>query len=262
MAAKITIFLAILALAGGTQLFAQSAVYELILVPVVFDGVVPGAQGSRWVTEVTGFNRGSVKGIVTLNPICGCQLPEGCPSFDPNPGIFMVSTCGLETAPGGAFLLVEKQASDAYSFSLRVRDISRDPGNAGTEIPIVRSKEFFGPGGSIPILNIPMSSRHRRKLRVYDYDGPLRRQVRVQFQRPPSIVLQEQTLTLGEPRPRPAGIFYSPGYAELDFDYIAPAEYETGVHINILLPAAGKFWAFVTVIDNETQQITVITPAR
>lgn len=262
MTTKITIFLGILALAGGTQLFAQSAVYELILMPVVFEGVVHGAQGSQWVTEVTGFNRGQVRRIVTFNPSCQCVIPEGCPPYDARPGVFLVSTCGVGTAAGGAFLLVEKQASDAYSFNLRARDISRDPENAGTEIPVVRSTEFFGPGGSIPILNIPMSRRHRRKLRVYDYDGALRRQVRVQVVAPYSTVLQERTLALGESGPRPAGVFYWPGYAELDLDYIAPPFEESGIHINILLPPEGKFWAFVTVIDNENQQITVISPAR
>lgn len=263
MTTKITILLGLLALVGGTQLLAQSAVYELILMPVSFEGVLPGAHGSRWVTEVTGFNRSDVRRIhVTFNPGCQCAIPEGCPPFEPNPGVFFVSTCGVGTASGGAFLLVEKQASDAFTFSLRVRDVSRDPQNAGTEVPVVRQKDFFGPAGSIPILNIPLSSRHRRKLRVYDYEGALQRQVRVQFLVPYSSVVRDRTLTLGESGPRPPGVFYWPGYAELDFDDLAPQGEDGAVHIKILLPATGKFWGFVTLIDNETQQITVIPPAR
>lgn len=263
MTSKITILLGLLALAGGTQLFAQSAVFELILAPVAFDGVLPGAHGSRWVTELTGFNRSAEsRRIVTFNPSCQCVIPEGCPPYDPRPGVFFVSTCGVGTASGGAFLLVEKQASDAFSFSLRVRDISRDPQNAGTEVPVVRQKDFFGPAGSIPILNIPLSSRHRRKLRVYDYEGALQRQVRVQFLAVYSSVIREHTLTLGESGPRPDGVFYWPGYAELDFDDLTPQGDDTAVHIRVLLPPTGKFWAFVTMIDNETQQITVIPPAR
>jgi hypothetical protein len=147
---------------------------------------------------------------------------------------------------------MQRGSTDALAANLRVREVSREEENAGTEIPIVRESDFRG--ADVALLNVPLHRKFRQTLRIYalgegggDVDvniGGVRRTV---------------TLTQGRD-------LFEPSYAEIaDF----PAPPATGIRSirvvvsppsDVVIGTFVPIWAFITVTNNETQQITAITP--
>ncbi|HUP44234.1 MAG TPA: hypothetical protein VM779_01865 [Thermoanaerobaculia bacterium] len=139
------------------------------------------------------------------------------------------------------------------SFNLRVRDLSRQAETLGTEIPVVRESEFLTE--KMTLLNVPTDERFRPMLRVYRFLAFLEPPgtVRLRFYRigvTPDVLLSEQTLALAG-----SGI----GYAQLA-SFPPEVLNETAVRIDLELLTPMQFWAFVSVTNNATQHVTIITP--
>ncbi|HET7711309.1 MAG TPA: IPT/TIG domain-containing protein [Thermoanaerobaculia bacterium] len=220
---------------GGTARLARAFTYgatdrRRILLPVLIDQEIAGAQGSRWKTELAGFEHGS-----------GAFTPS-------------ITT----DRPGkGRFFYVENGLADAITLNLRARDLSRESENLGTEIPVVTAEQTFT-SAIMPLLNIPMQQNYRQKVRIYDFEGEYGRNVIVRVYADGSLVLtREVKLSEG-----PTGMDYPdyPGQAEVDLDQIPELSGFSRVTVTVETPQEGRFWAFATITNNDTQLITTVTP--
>jgi hypothetical protein len=149
--------------------------------------------------------------------------------------------------------------------SLRIADQNRRPVNQGTEIPIVREKDWLAK--TVDLLDIPTDPAVRQTLRVYDPEATGIASVRVTvypFYYADVEPLAEVVIELRGGDRTPEGKWYDfPDYAEIPdlvaaFPQIATEE-RLRVTVEPLTPGM-RFWAFITITDNATQQVTVVSP--
>ncbi len=224
----------------------EISIFERILFPVLFNA--PGAHGSNWVSEavisnpnpwfVDNYN--TIESYVCITYPCGERLSPG----------FYGRTVG-SNFPQGVALLVPRNEADDLAFALRIRDTSRQAESFGTEIPVVREKDLVF-NRAVSLLDVPLDPRFRVKLRIYAFDTE-ETNATVTIMNPethsvkPSRVVQ---LT------RPCDTCAS--YGELD---LQTGDTNERVAIYITAPEGSYAWAFATITNNSTQQVTVVTPA-
>ena len=266
----------------------SAAEFEVVLLPIVTKEW-RGAYGSVWRTELSLFN-GTERPLLLLfgptdvGPLFRfeCRMSPcdnlvdavaAGSSFDAGSQLFIPPDAPFP----GMFLYVRKEISSQISYSLRVRDMTRQSESAGTELPVVRLPEFRT--GAIQLLNVPLDDRFRQTLRIYDASiaQPYFRSAphfRVRFYSMTGTVtapLHEMVVTPGSSllytssldsliKPCAATPIY-PNYAEISsFRSNLPAE-ETAVRIEVEpMGFTAGFWAFVAVTNNETQHVTTVTP--
>ena len=243
---------------GLTFLFegdAQEA-YEPVLLPI-FRPAIAGAYGSLFRTD---FRARLVH--ETSADIYGLQIPcrVTCLVLDDVPweltaGVPEAGPDGIEyTGFPGAFLYLPKEHAGRVAMNLRAYDTSRAAENFGTEIPIVRASEFAEGGEPITLIGVPSDPRFRNTLRIYSYGFTSTvATIRIEGENGASV---EHTVEL----PAQPHIFL-PGYVELtNFPTDAGMLRVTIVpNMPPLLPPPAR-WAFVSVTNNETQHITLVTP--
>ena len=220
---------------GGTARLTRAFTYgatdrRRILLPVLINDEIHGAQGSRWKTELAGFRRDT--------------------------GVFAPSV-PTERPGQGRFFYLENDLAGLTTLNLRARDLSRDSENLGTEIPVITSEQTFT-SAIIPLLNIPMQQHYRQKVRIYDFEGEYGRSVFVRvYSDDTLIVTREVKLSEG-----PTGMDYPdyPGQAEVDLDQMPELSGYSRVTVTVETPQEGRFWAFATITNNDTQLITTVTP--
>lgn len=249
----------------------DTASYETVLLPVANE-LTNGAHGSQWVTQFSVFNAS------------GRNIDPNAPAYDVYPlkVICVVSACiptlpliesqrsalpGLfkppAPAPPGLLLHVRRDLAAQLHYELRVRDISRMFFNAGTEIPVVRETELRT--GKIQLLDVPVEGNFRHTLRIYDPDRRPTSVVRLRiFPAGAGGALAEQDITLtqqpdGDCKP---GDCY-PSYGGIPFLTAAFPSITRAMQVRVelepLTPGL-RYWGFVSVINNESQQVTTITP--
>lgn len=238
-----------------------SEAFELILIPLMFEG--PGAFGSQWTSVLTMHNRSDL-GIDPWNPVVRCGAGERRHPQIPAGATLDLTPFSLLSWQHGTLFAVPREQADDLAFSLHIRDLSRQAESFGTEIPVVRESEL--PRSPITLLEVPLDSRFRRMLRVYDLaavDGvPVVMRWKLddgtQVGSDQRLVLRTVARCVAAPcwLPEPAGIslplFDDPLPASITQDHLH-------VEIEPLMPYS-RLWAFVTVTNNATQQVTTITP--
>lgn len=223
------------------------SVFERVLFPVLVE--TAGAHDSRWVSEAAVANPrpwfvetyNHVFPFVCLAHPCGERLsPDSSIAFS-----------GFGRPQGIALIVPRAEAGD-LAFSLRVRDTSRTAEGFGTRVPVVRERDMFR-GTDLTLLDIPIDPRYRTKLRMYAFDTgehealvTLDRSGDSQTFRVPV----RRTCTGGE-----CEAF--PWYAELDLPTGAVNEI-ANVYVSIG-GAESPAWAFASVTNNVTQQVTIVT---
>jgi hypothetical protein len=226
----------------------ERSVFERILFPVVFS--TDGANGSRWRSEATLSNPRPwyVENANTLSPVRPC----------------LTYPCGERIAPGeiarygdgyphGFVLYAPRPEAPDLAFALRIRDVSRQAEGLGTQVPVVREKDFTH-GTGVTLLEVPLDPRYRVKLRVYMIDPqPLFGQTAQMTLR--NTVTRATTL-IRSFQLQPGGL-NEPYSAELDLPTGAANE---RVNVYLTLPLDATGWAFATVTNNTTQQVTTVTP--
>lgn len=238
--------------------------YERVLFPVVIDGEQPGARGSRWVTEVTGRNDAATDIRILQGPT---QCPAGQPCRIP---VYGRARTTFEPAleplvnGGGAFLYIEQTttARPPVAFTLRIRDVSRDAEGWGSELPVVHEREAYI-NRPIPLLDIPAGGNSRAMLRLYDFDGPFGTTARVRvFAHDTNQQLADVNVQLpGVPMIAIPMLPPVPGYAQADLGTLLPAGFAPGrVRVLVEGPRDSRMWAFVSITNNTTQQVTTVTP--
>lgn len=222
---------------------------EQFLLPVFIEPV-KGAYGSEFRTELHGLNAGRnqllpVWGLETAcrpsPPVCN-WLTE--PMVTLEPGVFgadLNDYPAYQTGTPGRFIEVPREQKDDFSVSLRVYDTSRSAENFGTEIPVVRTTDFYRTRFALP--GVPLDPGFRNTLRLYA-TGPTTVQLLV------GNDIHDIQLRAG------AHVF-DPAYAQFT---AFPAGSGT-VRVLVAGEENGPaVWGFITVTNNATQHITTITP--
>jgi hypothetical protein len=232
--------------------------YEAILLPI-YSPPISGAFGSEFITEVTAANRSEVGvSILGIDESCFITSP-------PSPGPFVPRT--IEAGVGrtreistncsdwpARLLYLRSGETDRASFNIRVHDTSRNASSHGTSIPVVRQSDFTTKPIVLP--GVPYDPRFRVTLRVYALEG--------------GVVLVSVNDLSTPLQLQPGSNAFEPAYGQMTIPNPAVALPGTFT-ISIVppsspvgpppgLPNTYRYWAFITVTNNDTQEITTITP--
>ena len=235
-------------LAPGELATAQPR--EAIMFPIIAAQPTPGAYGSLWVTTLAVHNEGEQS--KSILPICQIACP---PPLVVAPG----QTREIQSLLlPGSYLLVD--SGYPLNFHLRARDLSRTSRSAGVEIPVVREDDFKP---AVQLLNVPFEEDFRLSLRVYaarrqidpqpqlfaqirafDDDGALIEELRLE------IIFRGGGRPLGELHNLRSHMPQARTYESVRFEVSIEPDPEGPIHT----------WALITVTNNDTQEVTVISP--
>lgn len=241
--------------------------YERVLLPIYFPGVVPGAYGAQWQTDLW-IHNGNSGPVPIANRVCPQDM--ACPPVFPftlylepwsslhNPTDFFAPARGNPSL----ILYVADYGAKAMSFGLRVADTSRNALNGGTDLPVIREGEFRT--GRTHLLNVPLdNSKFRLLLRIYDVNSDAA-EFAVRFYDANghnAVPIHSATVTATTTTRAP---FRSEAaYAELDISQLLMLRlaWPQVAHIEIQPMTTGShYWAFVSLTNNETQLVTLVTP--
>ncbi len=252
--------LAVFAVIVFSQLTAAQE-FDRILLPVV-TAPAAGAFGSIWKTSLVAYNGSDTDALFEYPYPCvlaTCVPWVFVPAHTIDPDIEQISAPPAATP--GLLVYVTRPESAAFTFNLRVQDLSQQSLTWGTELPAVRASAAHT--GATALLNIPTDGRFRLLLRVYDFDSRPQSIVHVRVLPMTSDVpLTELDLTLVCAFSESGGRQYHPGYASIaNIAELPGVASQQQVRIELLPVTEGlRYWAFVTVTNNGTQHVTTITP--
>jgi hypothetical protein len=237
--------------------------YTMMLVPLTANRV-PGAHGSLWSAELRVFNSSEIPLRMPGPETFIVELPVDPAVLVPARLTQQVYLPTPFQSGDGAFLYIPNALLFAPKWSLRVRDISQNASSLGTDVPVVLHSESLG---DATLIDVPTDPRYRATLRIYGFTAaPLTIGVRV-FREDLDLLIEEYDVELRgivnvnyEPFP--------PYPSYLAIDPLTPAVRAAGERVRIELtnygvnvsPPPPTFWAFVSLTNNETQQVTVVTP--
>jgi len=198
---------------------ADPALFEPILFPLALEGI--DEFGSRWTTESSVW----VGSIAFRDPIVTGRLPN-------------------VSQPWGQVLYARREPAGTFHlaltlFSSRLRELSKQPYSAGTEVPIVRERDFRDQ--RLWFLNAPVGTNLRATLRVWSLD-------------PDDDVSYSAALS-----PIHVPLSKVPG-TSLYFGSVDITK-QTGNLVRVGSDSGlPRIWAMITYVDNDTQQVTIATP--
>ncbi len=235
---------------------AAEPVFEKVLLPVVSSTPTPGAFGSLWRTQVTFLNRGADPlGITGLFPCPVEPCTEG--ALPPNSTVEMVPRANSSPTVG-QFLGIDPSRQQDLRIDLRVFDASRSATSFGTQVPVV-----FESGAEtrpVNLLGVATTAPFRALLRIYDFDRDASHAVTVNFYRPSNdLNAADQLINSTTATLVPGPDNNEPGYAQVDVS--ASALGQSPVRIEVRPLSTGlRFWVMASVTNNDTQQVTLVTP--
>jgi hypothetical protein len=247
----------------ASSAFAGGAATDRVLLPVFFSSA--GSYGSHWVTEVVAYNAGNSDlsysyPLFEQAPFCTCIPGTGIlPRHSRN------ALQEFQQSRTGLWIEIPQAAGpEDVQWSARIRDTTRDAASAGTEIPLVRQSEFYSTVVALP--RVITDQRFRSTLRVYgagDGDVVLMKIYDARtFQ-----ALVDTSLTLHAEPVQPSSAFYTPPRPEFAMigDLVAAYPQLASVPelaIEIRPAGSSPIWAFVSTTNNDTQQVTLVTPQK
>lgn len=235
--------------------------YEGVLLPITLERPVNGGFGSVWTSQLALYNAGSTR--IAMRDVyaeCSALCPD---TVRLEPGeVEIARPSPRSDRSAGHIVYFRTQDIPYVRFNLRIQDISRQALTWGTELPVVRERQFTSE--PIHLINIPTDSRFRQTLRVYSFDGFQDFTVRAIFiDMSSGATLKELTLELHRDEYNVTPYSYFPGYAQIDAlaDTLPELRSATRFRVELhLIEPAARIWAFVTVTNNETQHVTTVTP--
>lgn len=231
-----------------------------LLVPLN-TGMTNGLFDSQWQTELSITNMGDANiGVDTLpQPHCNIDICFGW-------GIAAHSTLLLNDYivcdRGGCLGHVNTDRLNDLSMAMRTHDTSRQSAAWGVSVPVVNDTQFRAERFSL--LNIPSDPEFRTTLRVYDVDPSSPPQVLVRvyatdatpMRGGPDTLLFEFTPTFSRG--------YPGAVAAMSESYLSsiPTLVSKGRLRVEIVPLDGRkvYWGFVSVTNNTTQEVTIVTP--
>ena len=222
---------------------ADPAVFEPILFPLSFQG--PGAFGSQWTTESFLYASGSAAYFRDPLPCAGCS------------STFTLGTSRLtnDGNPWGHVLYALRGTTGSLELASRIRDTSRQAITAGTEVPVVRERDFRG---QLRFLNVPVDSRYRVMLRLWSFGDYPQFIVNVD-----SVTLNVAPLSVTR-IPDTAMWFgsidvtslVSNGRANPTSMMVYPSGYGSCCASQLFPP----IWGMLSITNDDTQQVTIVSP--
>lgn len=227
--------------------------FEPILFPI-FQPPVDGAFGSRFETTARvanpGFGASPV--IYGVDTLCYLFSPSTTP-FDP----IAISTenvllTGCSHSVGRIFWM---KSGSRLGANLRVRDTSRQASSHGVEVPVVKRSDFTN--DSLVLLGVPADPRFRKRLRIYSL--PMRDAV---------VNVAINGTGVGQVFLTPSSSLFEPSYAEFT-DFPANLPVDSFMRVDLIMgrlpdgtiaPNTPPIWGLISVTNNDTQEITVISP--
>ncbi len=242
----------------------DEAHFEQVLLPLYFDGVLHGAHGSEWTTSLWIRNSGSE--AVQLAP-WACPGGQVCVETFPltytlPPSRSLQRLAPLDVADGNPsrLLYVSQAGSDDVSFSLRFADRSRGLVDAGIDLPVIREREALY--STAQLFSVPMGPTYRALLRLYEI-GDVSSRFRITIYPQSELEVQpihsEELTATVQDGPFPA----KAGYAQFDITGLLRLEkvWPESVRIEITpLTEGSRYWSFVSLTNNDTQFVTLVTP--
>ncbi len=244
---------------------------QRVLVPISVDDVA-GANNSLWTAELWAMNANGQPVVVgTLPCTLGGSNVACAPSFELAPGrTTRIPALGSPSSPG-VLLLVPADHAGQIAFTLHVRDLNRQSESWGAEIPVVRERDFFT--NPSHMTNIPFGSDYRQTLRIYALlDNLATARLRVKLYEVTGTaddrLLRDDVVTLELPPPPPPNQIGT-SLAQITLTDLFAIEIGgvNRVRVSIepmtepmaLLPPV-PYWAFVSITNNKTQQVTTVAP--
>jgi hypothetical protein len=240
--------------------------YEQLLVPVSVADLA-GANGSVWTTELWAVNTG--QGAARITPLpCTLELATCSEDFviPPDQSV-RVQALGTPDNPG-VILAFPRTLAPAVSFTLHVRDLSRQSESWGAELPVVRTTDFLTQ--SVSLTSIPAGPEYRQTLRLYatpETTGVVELRLRLYNVTGTADVLLRETVAKlsGRSNPLPTQIgspLSQTTVTEIFAGGLSGAE-RLRLTIEPIASPSGvvsPYWALVSVTNNATQQVTTVTP--
>ena len=235
--------LVVLLLAAVHPARAQNLV--TILLPLTPAQNVPGAHNSLWSTELAVENS-SDRPITLFHYsciICGAPPPPGVDVNIP-PHTTLRNPPVTQNDGIGALLFAFPADAAAVRLHLRVRDMSRQAETFGTEVPVVTDAAFKS---TVRLIDVPADPRFRVTLRIYAMrDGV------------PVVVT-----VLPDNGTAPLLTFNLTFDRSVQLDPVAGlignSAVGSAVRIVVDSPTNEPIWAFASVTNNDTQDVTTIT---
>jgi hypothetical protein len=236
-----------------------------VLIPTLYNG--PGALGSRWFCGVLVDNREPTpfkSPGVSFKALC--TIPEGCTTDQVDSGGWGQL---WDPLPVNGLLLYLPSENAHIAFMARLAASPRSPISGGTELPVVREREFTS--GPIELPFVPLRSFSsdglRTTLRIYAPDAQAGTFVRVQLGGSPEAAPSfATTVALNAPL-QPGTVPIYPGFAQLTLQDAFPAaalSYDTWNVFVIPIPfdstSTPRIWAFVSITNNASQEVTIQRP--
>jgi hypothetical protein len=256
------------AIVPNAILFLADDEYERVLLPLsgTTRTPIPGAFGSQWKTSTVVVN--------DSDRAFAIDAPWGDPRLlisPPAPQFVMLqpfSTARLELALTGPVVVrIPRVIANHVFFQTRAFDASRAETNFGTRVPSVRETEFLR--ARTTVADVPTSDPFRASLRIYSPDGKPRAfhvELRTQQEQnaipsyppPPAQV----TTTIAELQATTSTLFDGYPWAVPFAELLLPSAGASPVQVVIEPVDDGDapFYAFVSVTNNVTQHVTLLTP--
>lgn len=237
--------------------------YTTILLPIAvwtqFESV-HGMGGSQW--RATLWMENASSQALDVQPYY-CWF-EGCgPSYRAG-WIGAINGISINSRYA-ALLQIPSNLADDVHFSLRLYESSINAQPSGVEVPLIRENNFLH--GSTTLLAVPSSQSVRSTLRLYDPRVRTNGVFRIDF-----VDMQGRILATTDLIPSSDydavkqdhrwALLYPSMVSILDIARIYPALLTVNEFSVVITPddPTMEYWAMVSVTDNATQHVTLITP--
>lgn len=241
---------------------AREDQYLRYLLPITISGL-EGRNGSVWGTETWIATTGTRTVSIFPTPTC---LFITCGFGDvlvPNVTVFANYYTAFP-APHGLLVHLDAAFAEKVTISHRLHESSRRENRFGIDLPVVPESEFKN--ATIDLVNVPVDPDVRYTLRAYALPEDETPAVLVNIYRIAAGEYDEllSTRQLGlEPSPPSTSPFrFTPAYGEVTsmLDELSDLPAGTKLRITLTPDNRARIWAFLTVIDNETQHVTIVRP--
>jgi Domain of unknown function DUF11 len=234
-------------------------VWKRVMFPLI-GADVHGANGSIWRTEVTGMVASDTSFEYHPN---GCEPPVLCAppplplrqAFD----VFGEGIAGGYISGLGQFIYFREADEPKVHFNARVYDVSRSAETAGSEIPIVREKDFTSE--PLSLLGIPVASHYRHTLRVYDVDGsdgPVTIRIYANDETTPRLITTRNLIPSNQAWQAGHPVF--PGTTQFEIGQVMSLAGIETLRVDIEAAEEGlRLWSFVSVTNNDTHHVTTFS---
>lgn len=227
---------------------------EQILLPVEPSVVLCG-YNSRYETRLVAYNEGAA-------PVRALCANDACGAIGAKSGREIAGADSMVPKP--TFLYLPKEQADRLRLSLIVEGGDRDhpEGHSYAELPIVRASDFRD--STLTFVGVRMDEGFRQTVRIFALDGNNYGAVQVRaYDLVTGELVYDDTMLLWplSDERLADGRAMRPSFSmECDISKDIPANgHNIRLEIEPLTPGL-KFWAFVSVTNNKTQQFYTVVP--